>query len=137
MQISDIKDKVAVQLQCSWSFAEGRGIGWSTSVPLDIPSHELDAVLDKLRLAIERQDYWYKYNSIETLVAREEERLAKTISNLKSIDERYEGQLDRMTRDDRDVRKNLVGTLFTQNRDLEIYRAQMADIKARLNGQGA
>lgn len=134
MQIADVKDKIAITLEGSWGFVEGRGVGWRTTIPQDCTQDELDTLLDKLRLAIERQDFWYKLGSAEILVYEEEVRIAKTLAGIKAIETKYKGELELISRDDADQRRQLIAILVKQNSELEVHQKAAENIRAKLNG---
>jgi hypothetical protein len=129
----EVKDRVAFELV--WGLQQGRMISWKTTVAQDIAPEELDALLDKLRLAIDRQVEWAQLRSIEALLIQQQEMLDRNVANLDRNKQKYP-DLERVSADVRRARADMIETIQTQMAQVELYRAQMSEIRTRLNGAG-
>jgi hypothetical protein len=133
--MSEVGDKIAVQINLTRSFQEGQGISWTTTVPQDIKLGELDDMLDRFREASVRQARWHRLERMEGDLEHENKRLAQLTSNVNMIDEKHPNQ-DRAPADVRSTRQQTVDSIIRTKDLIAMIEADILRVRGQLLSNG-
>ena len=76
----------ALGVSINAQFAAGRQIVFQSYVPQEAPVEEINALLDKLNNAIDRQESWYQIEQLEKEVERDEQILYSINHNMQEVE---------------------------------------------------
>ena len=85
-------DVPAIMLSMDHQVSEGRIVRFSTGIPRDVPKAELDALLDKLAAATDRQQAKYELERLEDGLKREEKLYIQQQEDLVRMDAESESR---------------------------------------------
>lgn len=131
--MTDIGDKIAIQISSTRTFEPGKAISWSTTVPQDVESYELDGMLDRLREATLRQARFHKIEAMEARVEEETEKLAQLNAGVHLIDAKYPDR-DRAPSDIRQGRQQSVDSIIRIRDLIAAIEENIARLRKQLNG---
>ena len=137
-------DVPAIMLSMDHQVDDGRIIRFSTGIPRDVPVAELNALLDKLAAATDRQRAKYEIQRLEEGLKREEKLYVQQQEDLVRLDEeakaryaagnrRGEWSLDKLTGAQLKDRENAEVSIARRRDMILASREQVAKLKATIH----
>lgn len=136
-------DVPAIMVSMDHQVSEGRIIRFSTGIPRDVPAPELNALLDKLSAATDRQQAKYELERLEEGVKREEKLYVQQQEDLARMDgeaaavwartKRTDWTPDKLTGAQLKDRENAQVSIARRRDMIVASREQIAKLKATIN----
>ena len=120
-------DVPAIMLSMDHQVSEGRIVRFSTGIPRDVPAHELNALLDKLAAATDRQQAKYELERLEDGLKREEKLYVQQQEDLVRMDEEAKARWSATKRTDWTPDK-LTGAQLKDRENAEVSIARRRDM---------
>jgi hypothetical protein len=131
--MTELGDKIAIQISSTRTFEPGKAISWSTTVPQDVDPVELNEMLDQLREAGWRQARFHKIEAMEARIEEEVERLAQLNASVHLIDDKYPDRT-RAPTDIRQGRQQSVDSIIRIKDLIAAIEENILRLRRQLNG---
>jgi hypothetical protein len=128
---------IALGLTVQISIGEKRGIAVQTHVTRDCAEHELNAVLDKVTKALDRQNAKYRQHEIQARVDMQKKKLAEMMENHAKMFEKWQKDWDTGKRRgpfemtaSQQANKVAMDNTFNQNKyELELLEIELGELE--------
>ena len=133
---------IALGLSVQISIGEKRAIAVQTHVTRDCPDTELNALLDKVTRALDRQNAKYRMHELQVQRDLRVKKIAEMMENHSQISQKWEdewiknkrrGPFD-MTPSQQQQRVAMDNTFNREKYELEMLESELAELKAQIKG---